>query len=91
MCIRDSIQSDGSLTVEGELDRELQEFYTFRILAEDGGEKPHHTTVDVDIRVSDLNDNYPVFYNYDKLIQVRIAQTIYVSRSFYALIGCLEE
>lgn len=65
------IQSDGSLTVDGELDREMQEFYAFRITAKDGGEKPLHTTVDVDVRVSDLNDNYPVFYNYDKLIQVK--------------------
>lgn len=70
------ILSDGSLTVEGELDREMQEFYAFRIMAEDGAEKPLHTTVDVDVRVSDLNDNYPVFYNYDKLIQVRILKVI---------------
>lgn len=64
------ISPDGSLIVDGELDRELQEFYTFRIIAEDKGEKPLHNTVDVDVRVSDLNDNYPVFYNYDKIIQV---------------------
>ncbi|XP_065213230.1 cadherin-89D isoform X2 [Planococcus citri] len=63
--------SDGSLMVDGELDREFQEFYTFRIVAEDRGEKPHRTTVDVDVRISDLNDNYPVFYNYDKIIQVQ--------------------
>lgn len=66
------ILPDGMLVVDGELDRELQEFYTFRIIAEDGGEKTHHSTVDVDVRVSDLNDNYPVFYNYDKIIQVCI-------------------
>lgn len=64
------ILSDGSLMVDGELDREFQEFYTFRIVAEDKGDKPHRTTVDVDVRISDLNDNYPVFYNYDKIIQV---------------------
>lgn len=65
------INYDGALIVDGELDRELQEFYAFRLIAEDMGEKRLHTTVDVDVRVSDLNDNYPVFYNYDKVIQVR--------------------
>ncbi len=64
------IMTDGTLMVDGELDRELQEFYAFRVMARDNGEKPLHTTVDVDIRVSDLNDNFPVFYNYDKVIQV---------------------
>lgn len=77
------ITEEGALIVDGELDRELQEFYAFRLIAEDGGEKPLHSTVDVDVRVSDLNDNYPVFYNYDKVIQVRFVSIILFHSSCY--------
>ncbi|KAM6143390.1 LOW QUALITY PROTEIN: protocadherin-19 [Erethizon dorsatum] len=58
-------RSDGSrfaeLVVEKSLDRETQSHYSFRITALDGGDPPHLGTVGLSIKVTDSNDNNPVF------------------------------
>ncbi|XP_023381018.1 protocadherin-19 isoform X1 [Pteropus vampyrus] len=58
-------RGDGSrfaeLVVEKSLDRETQSHYSFRITALDGGEPPHLGTVGLSIKVTDSNDNNPVF------------------------------
>ncbi|KAM5197064.1 protocadherin-19 isoform 1-T1 [Hipposideros larvatus] len=58
-------RGDGSrfaeLVVEKSLDRETQSHYSFRITAFDGGDPPHLGTVGLSIKVTDSNDNNPVF------------------------------
>ncbi|XP_032745594.1 protocadherin-19 isoform X5 [Rattus rattus] len=58
-------RGDGSrfaeLVVEKSLDRETQSHYSFRITALDGGDPPHMGTVGLTIKVTDSNDNNPVF------------------------------
>nr|XP_042124718.1 protocadherin-19 isoform X5 [Peromyscus maniculatus bairdii] len=58
-------RGDGSrfaeLVVEKSLDRETQSHYSFRITALDGGDPPHLGTVGLSIKVTDSNDNNPVF------------------------------
>ncbi|XP_036295911.1 protocadherin-19 isoform X1 [Pipistrellus kuhlii] len=58
-------RGDGSrfaeLVVEKNLDREKQSHYSFRITALDGGDPPHLGTVGLSIKVTDSNDNNPVF------------------------------
>lgn len=43
------------------LDREVQSGYLLTITAKDGGMPPLSDTTDVEISVSDINDNAPVF------------------------------
>ncbi|XP_072869633.1 protocadherin-19 isoform X2 [Chlorocebus sabaeus] len=58
-------RGDGSrfaeLVVEKSLDRETQSHYSFRITAIDGGDPPRLGTVGLSIKVTDSNDNNPVF------------------------------
>ncbi|XP_070945244.1 protocadherin-19 isoform X1 [Macaca nemestrina] len=58
-------RGDGSrfaeLVVEKSLDRETQSHYSFRITALDGGDPPRLGTVGLSIKVTDSNDNNPVF------------------------------
>lgn len=71
--------TDGTLTVHGELDREVRELHRFRIVAEDNAQPPDkrlRSSVKVAVRVSDLNDNAPIFYGYDKLIKYPIGSLV---------------
>ena len=56
---------DGSsvvkIVVDGELDRETQEFYQITVVAEDGGDPPRTSELNVNVTVLDANDNKPVF------------------------------
>lgn len=50
-----------TVVTDGPLDRELAEAYTVTISARDGGAPPLVSTKSVQVRVSDENDNAPVF------------------------------
>ncbi|XP_007669727.1 protocadherin-19 isoform X1 [Ornithorhynchus anatinus] len=49
------------LVVERPLDRETQARYTYRLTARDGGDPPRQGSAALTIRVTDSNDNHPVF------------------------------
>ncbi|CAL8349145.1 unnamed protein product [Arctogadus glacialis] len=51
----------GVITTAKALDRETQEYYTLTVYAKDGGLPPNVAKVTVKIRVTDENDNAPVF------------------------------
>jgi len=62
----------GFLTVARALDRETIETYVLEIEARDSGVPSLVSTVHVNIRVSDANDNAPIFSesNYTAFVQV---------------------
>lgn len=77
-----SIQSDGQgspfnitpltgvLSVNGELDREKTDKYSFTVLARDNGiDKKLTSSVIVEVQVLDVNDNAPTFFAYDELLE----------------------
>ncbi|XP_033743271.1 protocadherin gamma-B5-like [Pecten maximus] len=49
------------LIVRQPLDRELQSFYQMYVTAQDGGENPNSGKMLVNISVTDMNDNPPIF------------------------------
>ncbi|CAL8351640.1 unnamed protein product [Lota lota] len=51
----------GIITTAKVLDREIQEYYTLTVYAKDGGLPPNVAKATVKIRVTDENDNAPVF------------------------------
>ena len=51
----------GTVETVSSLDRESTEFYVFEIIAEDGGSPPMRSSVPVNITVTDVNDNAPIF------------------------------
>lgn len=51
----------GAITTTKALDRELVPSYLLTVTARDGGEPPLSDTTDVEISVTDVNDNAPVF------------------------------
>jgi hypothetical protein len=52
----------GQITLDKQLDRETLDFYELTILATDSGETVrHNATCKVQISVSDINDNFPLF------------------------------
>ncbi|CAL8363929.1 unnamed protein product [Merluccius merluccius] len=51
----------GVITTAKVLDREAQEYYTLTVYAKDGGLPPNVAKATVKIRVTDKNDNAPVF------------------------------
>ncbi|XP_070151025.1 protein dachsous isoform X3 [Polyergus mexicanus] len=55
----------GVITTAGSLDRERQNSYTFQVIAADSGKyDAKSTSIIVEINVSDVNDNAPVFEEY---------------------------
>ncbi|XP_068082261.1 cadherin-89D [Anabrus simplex] len=65
-------EHDGLLTVSGEIDREKQDSYVFKVLAQDHGPINHRqkATVDVEIHILDVNDNAPMFYGHEEILQI---------------------
>ena len=51
----------GTVQIVSLLDRESTERYVFEIIAEDGGSPPMRSSVPVNITVTDVNDNAPIF------------------------------
>ncbi|XP_036364467.1 protocadherin beta-15-like isoform X3 [Octopus sinensis] len=50
-----------SITLENKLDREIKDIYMLQIIAKDGGTPSKHGILDVQISVTDENDNPPIF------------------------------
>ena len=50
-----------AIQLKDALDRETVDSYNFTLLAKDGGEPPRNGTISLTVRITDLNDNYPVF------------------------------
>ncbi|XP_076174537.1 dachsous cadherin-related 1 [Ptiloglossa arizonensis] len=63
----------GVITTAGPLDRERQSSYSFVVVATDSGKyDARSTSIPVEIRVSDVNDNAPVFAEYPFRARVSI-------------------
>ncbi|XDV15742.1 hypothetical protein PO909_015754 [Leuciscus waleckii] len=54
-------QETGVITLAAPLDRETQDTYHLVITAQDQGRPSHSTTTNLDISVTDINDNAPIF------------------------------
>lgn len=67
---------NGVLSVNGELDRETIDKYSFKVIARDNAEKQIQlsSVVDVEVNVLDINDNVPKFYGYDELISIKVPE-----------------
>ncbi|GAB1603900.1 protocadherin beta-15-like [Argonauta hians] len=50
-----------SITLENKLDREVKDIYELQVIAKDGGTPSKHGILDVQISVTDENDNPPIF------------------------------
>ena len=51
----------GNITINTDLDRRSQSFYSFNITATDGGNPPLSNTTTVEVTVTEINDNRPYF------------------------------
>ncbi|KAF6213522.1 hypothetical protein GE061_011242 [Apolygus lucorum] len=71
-----TVTPEGRVLVTADLDRETKDFYSFKVLAHDNGpiDSRQRTTVDVFIHVTDVNDNAPVFFGFDRVVQSTPAQ-----------------
>ncbi|EFN78559.1 Protein dachsous [Harpegnathos saltator] len=64
----------GVITTAGSLDRERQSSYTFLVVAMDSGKyDAKNTSIPVEINISDVNDNAPVFTKYPFRMDVSTA------------------
>lgn len=66
------ITENGEIVVKGKLDREKDDIYHFKVLAQDNGplEKRLRSTVEVNVQIIDTNDNPPLFYGYGRVVQI---------------------
>ena len=64
------IPKTGLLKVSGHLDREQRAMYEFKVMAQDNSRKYKklNATVTIEVNIIDLNDNAPVFINFDDLM-----------------------
>lgn len=60
----------GILKMNGELDREMKSLYELKIIAMDNSIKDQKltSTAEIEINVMDVNDNAPVFINFDEIL-----------------------
>lgn len=63
---------NGVLNVNGDLDRETRDKYSFTVVARDNPiqEEVLSSTVNVEVNILDVNDNPPTFYGYDDLFHL---------------------
>ncbi|XP_069510245.1 protocadherin gamma-B5-like isoform X8 [Ambystoma mexicanum] len=63
--LKENVRSDGyktaELVLESALDREKESHHHLILTASDGGDPVRSSTVDINIKVLDANDNFPVF------------------------------
>lgn len=66
----------GVLSTNGELDREVRDKYSFMVIASDNPRSGNRlsSSVNVEVNILDLNDNAPVFYGYDDIVQYRLQE-----------------
>ncbi|XP_073716311.1 protocadherin Fat 4 isoform X2 [Misgurnus anguillicaudatus] len=71
-----SFKEDGTLLAVGEIDRETQDVYDLIIIARDHGIPQGHNITTLRVKVTDVNDNPPVFSSktYSKSILVKNAK-----------------
>ncbi len=55
-------QDTGRITTQKSLDREEYDGFTLILTAQDRGNPPQSSSVQISINVTDQNDNFPVFY-----------------------------
>ena len=58
------------LILDGSLDRESVDRYTFQLIAHDKGVPPLSSTLDITVRVTDFNDHSPVFSQTNYTLEV---------------------
>lgn len=64
----------GALSVNGELDREKLDKYSFKVIAKDNSPLTQlSSSVDIEVNVLDLNDNIPQFYGYDEILSTKLS------------------
>ncbi|KAK9754964.1 Cadherin domain [Popillia japonica] len=65
-------ENSGLLKINGQLDRETRDKYSFYVIAYDNptSDKSLSSSVNVEVNILDINDNAPVFYGYDDLITI---------------------
>ncbi|XP_017781597.1 PREDICTED: cadherin-89D, partial [Nicrophorus vespilloides] len=77
----------GVLSIDGELDREMRDKYSFVVVARDNPKigKSFASAVNVDINVVDINDNSPTFYGHDDLVSTSKLETKYSNHQMITL------
>ena len=74
-------KNDGSFSVKVQLrqplDREIQKFYQFHVMAKDGGSPQNVGTLTVSVEIQDVNDNSPAFLQ--PFYEVSVNETIAVN------------
>ena len=71
----------GAMTISGTLDRETIQSYRFEVMATDHGTKPLESRVNVTVIALDENDNQPLFYGYNRLLEQNGLHTVPVFSS----------
>jgi len=61
----------GEVRVDGSIDHEVQSYYHFQIEARDNGSPPFSSRVQVNVNITDLNDNAPIISDYNASIIVQ--------------------
>lgn len=73
-------QSTGCLNALVSFDREIQEFYEFKVMAWDSGYPPLNSSTIVKLRIKDINDNVPYFshgkYNFTLIEHTKVGSII---------------
>ena len=68
--------TSGMITISGSLDREALPSFDFEVIATDHGEKPLDARVNVTVKILDENDNQPLFYGYNRLMEQNGLHTV---------------
>jgi hypothetical protein len=71
----------GAVRVWGALDREEAAEHLFTLVARDHGAKPLTSSVNMTVTILDQNDNQPLFFGYDRLLQHNGLHTVPVYSS----------
>ncbi|XP_051751356.1 protocadherin Fat 4-like isoform X3 [Ctenopharyngodon idella] len=72
-------QETGVITLAAPLDRETQDVYQLVITAQDQGRPSHSTTTTLDISVTDINDNAPIFSR--QQYEITVSEHVEVGRA----------